>query len=88
MRIIHLLRKLESSEWSGTEMAVQRLLDGLRANEVDSLVYCPRLEQTGLRIPSPVPVSKFSALRRLFRCSVSTATPAPAGFSGWQFDVI
>ncbi len=43
MRVAHLLRKLDPAEWSGTEMAIQRLFDGLRANGVDPVVYCPRL---------------------------------------------
>lgn len=44
MRVAHLLRKLDPAEWSGTEMAIQRLLDGLRAHGVSPVVYCPRLE--------------------------------------------
>ena len=44
MRVAHLLRKLDPAEWSGTEMAIQRLFDGLRASGVDPVVYCPRLE--------------------------------------------
>ena len=45
MRVAHLLRKLDPAEWSGTEMAIHRLFDGLRANGVDPVVYCPRLER-------------------------------------------
>ena len=45
MRVAHLLRKLDPAEWSGTEMAIQRLFDGLRSNGVDPVVYCPRLER-------------------------------------------
>src|SRR5258706_9136550 len=44
MRVIHLLRKYDPSQWGGTETATQRLLDGLRENGVDSVVYCPRLD--------------------------------------------
>jgi glycosyltransferase involved in cell wall biosynthesis len=44
MRAIHLLRKLDPAEWGGTETAIQRLFDGLRAHGVNSVVYCPRLE--------------------------------------------
>lgn len=47
MRVAHLLRKLDPAEWSGTEMAIQRLLDGLRAHGVTPVVYCPRLETDG-----------------------------------------
>ena len=53
MRVAHLLRKLDPAEWSGTEMAIQRLFDGLRVNGVDPVVYCPRLESG----PSSDPLS-------------------------------
>ncbi len=43
MRVAQVLRKLNPAEWSGTEMAVQRLLEGLRAQGIDPVVYCPRL---------------------------------------------
>jgi glycosyltransferase involved in cell wall biosynthesis len=44
MRIAHLLRKYDASEWGGTETAVQQLLQGLKARGVDSVVFCPRLD--------------------------------------------
>lgn len=44
MRIIHLLRKYNPAQWGGTETAIQRLFDGLRAHDVESVVYCPRLK--------------------------------------------
>jgi glycosyltransferase involved in cell wall biosynthesis len=44
MRVAHLLRKLDPAEWSGTEVAVQRLVQGLRHHNVESVVFCPRLE--------------------------------------------
>lgn len=44
MRVAHLLRKLDPAEWSGTEVAVQRLVQGLRHHDVESVVFCPRLE--------------------------------------------
>lgn len=43
MRVAHLLRKLDPYEWSGTEMAMQRLLEGLRTQGVSPVVYCPRI---------------------------------------------
>src|SRR5215471_7149327 len=57
MRVIHILRKLDPAEWSGTEMAIQRLLDGLRVHDVDCVVYCPRLEQN--RSGNPLASSGF-----------------------------
>jgi starch synthase len=47
MRVAHLLRKLDPAAWSGTEMAIQRLLDGLRGHGVSPVVYCPRLGEDG-----------------------------------------
>jgi starch synthase len=43
MRTVHLLRKYNPAQWGGTETAIQRLFDGLREHEVESVVYCPRL---------------------------------------------
>src|SRR5690349_24413419 len=64
MRVAHLLRKLDPAEWSGTEMAIQRLFDGLRANGVDPVVYCPRLQTNGAQDPlrsSGFEVQRFKA---------------------------
>jgi starch synthase len=44
MRIIHLLRKYNPTEWGGTETAIQRLFEGLRRRGVTSIVYCPRID--------------------------------------------
>ncbi len=65
MRVVHLLRKYNPAEWGGTETAIQRLLDGLRAQGVTSVVYCPRLESACAE-PDPLvndgyPVKRFSA---------------------------
>jgi glycosyltransferase involved in cell wall biosynthesis len=64
MRVAHLLRKLDPAEWSGTEMAIQRLFDGLRASGVDPVVYCPRLENGPVKDPlsdSGFEVQRFRA---------------------------
>jgi alpha-maltose-1-phosphate synthase len=42
LRVAHVLRKLDPAEWSGTEMAIHRLVDGLRAHDVLPTVFCPR----------------------------------------------
>jgi glycosyltransferase involved in cell wall biosynthesis len=42
MRTIQLLRKLDPAEWGGTEMAMQRLFDGLKGQGIKAIVYCPR----------------------------------------------
>ncbi len=43
MRAIHVLRKFDRAEWGGTETAVERLMEGLRENGVETVVYCPQL---------------------------------------------
>jgi starch synthase len=43
MRVAHLLRKCNPTEWGGTESAVQRLTEGLGENRVSSVIFCPRL---------------------------------------------
>ncbi len=60
MRVAHLLRKLDPFEWSGTEMAMQRLLGGLRAQGVSLVVYCPRIERNG---EDPLQQSGFDVRR-------------------------
>ena len=44
-RAIHLLRKLDPAEWSGTEVAIERLFGGLRAHGVNPVAYCPKVDQ-------------------------------------------
>jgi alpha-maltose-1-phosphate synthase len=51
MRIAHILRKYNPAEWGGTETAVQRLLDGLKAEGADVIVYCPRHDEPLPRDP-------------------------------------
>jgi glycosyltransferase involved in cell wall biosynthesis len=46
MRAVHLLRKCDPDQWGGTEMALQRLLDGLREQGITPIVYCPKLAET------------------------------------------
>ena len=45
LRTIHVLRKLDRNEWGGTETALERMLEGLRENDVEAVVYSPRLPQ-------------------------------------------
>jgi len=51
MQVAHILRKYNPAEWGGTETAVQRLCDGLRAHDVRSLAFCPQLESDVLDDP-------------------------------------
>ena len=41
LRTVHVLRKLDRAEWGGTETALDRLLEGLRENDVEAVVYSP-----------------------------------------------
>lgn len=43
MRIAHLLRKYNPTEWGGTETALERLAAGFIGRDVESIVYAPRL---------------------------------------------
>jgi glycosyltransferase involved in cell wall biosynthesis len=77
LRTLHVLRKLDPAEWGGTETAVERLLEGLRANDVQAVVYGPRL-QYGSSHESPeirrfrafVPILGLSPQRRRQMISV------------------
>ena len=46
MRTVHLLRKYNPAEWGGTETAIHRLFDGLRKQNVSSIVYCPQTKDS------------------------------------------
>jgi alpha-maltose-1-phosphate synthase len=56
LRAIHVLRKLDRAEWGGTETALDRLLEGLRANDVQAVVYGP--------LPQHVPEKEPPEVRR------------------------
>jgi glycosyltransferase involved in cell wall biosynthesis len=66
VRIIHLLRKLDPAEWGGTEMALQRLFEGLRHGGISPVVYCPKLTNGHAKLEDPLvregyQVHRFSA---------------------------
>jgi glycosyltransferase involved in cell wall biosynthesis len=64
LRAVHLLRKLDPAEWSGTEVAIQRLFVGLRAHGVSPVAYSPRIEGCSTQDPlsgSGFEVRRFSA---------------------------
>ena len=63
MRVAHLLRKYRPEEWGGTETAVHRLIDGLRAHGVESSVYAPRLEPGAITHSDPL-ASAGASVRR------------------------
>src|SRR4051812_23212650 len=69
MRIAHLLRKYDPSEWGGTETAIERLARGLYAEGVGSVVFAPRLPE-----PSSAadPLVGAGAAVRRFRAFVSS----------------
>jgi glycosyltransferase involved in cell wall biosynthesis len=67
MRVAHLLRKYNPTEWGGTETAIQRLSEGLRQHRVDSVVYCPRLAHNGRAVD---PLAAVGCTVKRFRACV------------------
>ena len=51
MRVAHILRKYNPAEWGGTETAVKLLVDGLKTQGVESILYCPKLPKPPTRDP-------------------------------------
>ena len=51
LRAVHLLRKLDPAEWSGTEVAIQRLFEGLRAHGVSPIAYGPKAQGNSAQDP-------------------------------------
>ncbi|HXI69520.1 MAG TPA: glycosyltransferase family 4 protein [Verrucomicrobiae bacterium] len=76
LRVAHVLRKYNPAEWGGTETAIHRLFTGLRVCGVESVVFCPQMEnvfaadplaQTGCavkRFRSFLPVLGLSSAER------------------------
>jgi glycosyltransferase involved in cell wall biosynthesis len=67
MRVVHLLRKYDPSEWGGTESAVLQLTSEMAKNGVESVVYAPRLSP-GAAAADPIAVSGCNVRR--FRARV------------------
>lgn len=68
MRIAHLLRKYDPSEWGGTETAIERLARGLAEQSVGSVVFAPRLPAAA---PGVDPLVTAGCVIRRFRAFVS-----------------
>src|ERR1700733_15122399 len=47
MRVAHVLRKYDPTEWGGTESAIHQLTSGLTVHGVESIVYAPRIPFPG-----------------------------------------
>lgn len=62
MRIAHVLRKYDPSEWGGVETAVLQLMHGLRAAGVDNTVYAPKLAQP-TQVADPFAAAGFAVRR-------------------------
>src|SRR5882724_2235722 len=62
MRVAHLLRKYDLTEWGGTETAIQGLTTGLAERGVDSIVYAPKSAHPSTN-PDPLSAAGI-ALRR------------------------
>ena len=61
LRALHVLRKLDPAQWSGTEVAIQRLFSGLRKHGVTPVAYCPRAN--GHTCKDPLTESGFEVHR-------------------------
>ena len=61
IRAVHVLRKLDPAEWSGTEVAIQRLFAGLRERGVTPVAYCPKAK--GHDAKDPLTESGFEVRR-------------------------
>ena len=68
MRVAHILRKYDPTEWGGTETAIARLTAGLAGQGVDSVVYAPRLART---MTAADPLAAAGCVVRRFRAFVS-----------------
>ena len=67
MRVAHLLRKYNPSEWGGTESAVLQLTTDLAKHGVGSVIYAPRLE---MGTNSADPLEATNCAVRRFRARV------------------
>jgi glycosyltransferase involved in cell wall biosynthesis len=67
MRVVHLLRKYDPSEWGGTETAIEQLTSGLARHRVESIVYSPRLPN---RVTDLDPLNNAGCVTRQFGACV------------------
>src|SRR4051812_1919980 len=67
MRVAHLLRKYDPTEWGGTETAIERLAAGFRERDVQSIVFAPQLPQAN---PVADPLVAVGCTVRRFRAVV------------------
>src|SRR5882724_9913191 len=67
MRVAHLLRKYDLTEWGGTETATQMLAAGLAAQGVESVVFAP---QPGHASAAPDPLAAAGCSVRRFHARV------------------
>lgn len=70
MKVAHLLRKYNPGEWGGTETAVKRLVEGLRAHDAENVLFCPRLPRAPESDPfatSGIEVKRFRSLLPVWR---------------------
>jgi alpha-maltose-1-phosphate synthase len=63
LRVAHVLRKYDPREWGGTETAVRDLMNGLRTQNVESVVYAPSLETNDTTAGDPLRSDGFDVHR-------------------------
>jgi alpha-maltose-1-phosphate synthase len=73
VKVAHILRKYQPKEWGGTETAVKQLLDGLAPLNVESIVFCPRIQET----VSSDPIREAGHAVKRFRAFIPVARISP-----------
>src|SRR5882724_8382538 len=75
LHVAHVLRKYNPAEWGGTETAIQRLFTGLRKHGVESVVFCPQIENRFVADP----LAEAGCAVKRFRSFLPVLGLSPAG---------
>jgi glycosyltransferase involved in cell wall biosynthesis len=63
MKVLHLLRKYNPAEWGGTETAILQLLESLRDEAIESVVFAPTIDD----VPEYDPLTDAGFIVKRFR---------------------
>ncbi len=65
IRVAHILRKYDPSQWGGVETAILELLRGLVRHDVEGIVFAPRLPShaPGFSVSDPIQEAGFEVVR-------------------------
>ncbi len=70
MRVAHILRKYDPAEWGGTETAIERLAVGFAGQDVNSIIYAPRVARVSDATSVADPLVAAGCTVRRFRAVV------------------